>query len=198
MIQSVLLAVLLAAPMPAAAAPTDDAAPVVELPRRPPPAKFWLKRYPLPTYGAHWRLELLVEDFGKAREKALKILKRYGAKPAIPVENSPSSEKHRYQQFSFRLPRRGAERVLKKLKRLGTTRVLRQTPDLHAETPEEVGLKLTRLKAERKAGGVILGRVTSIAAAADELIEHLEAVEAAGKAARERILFNIVIESPPQ
>lgn len=198
MIQPVLLAILLAAPMPAAAAPADDAAPVVALPRRPPPAKFWMKRYPLPSYGAYWRLELLVEDFDKACGKALKILKRYGGKPAIPVENSPSSKKHRYQQFSFKLPRRGAERVLKKLRRLGTTRVLRQIPDLYAETPEEVGIKLVRLKAERKAGGVILGRVTAIAAAADEIIEHLEAVEAAGKAARERILFNIVIENPPQ
>ncbi len=193
MIQTVLLAVFLAAP-----AAADGMAPAVELPLRPPPAKFWLKRYPLPSYGAHWRLELIVEDFAKARGKALKILRRYGGEPAIPIENSASSEKHGYQQFSFRLPRRGAERVLKKLKRLGATRVLRQTSDPHAETPEEVGLKLARLKAERKAGGVILGRVASIAAMADELIEHLEAVEAAGKTARGRILFNIVIESPAQ
>lgn len=191
MMQAVLLAVFLAAP-----AAADGTASAVDLSRRPPPAKFWLKRYPLPSYGAYWRLELLVEDFSKARKSVLKIFKRYGGEPAIPIENSASSEKHRYQQFSFRLPRRGAERVLKKLKRLGAARLLRQVPDPHAETPEEVGLKLARLKAERKASGVILGRVTSIAAMADELIEHLEAVEAAGKTARGRILFNIVIESP--
>ncbi|MFC1679275.1 hypothetical protein ACFL2T_03610 [Elusimicrobiota bacterium] len=159
-----------------------------------PPAKYWLKRYPLRRYGAHWHVSLEVEDFEKAVKKTLKIMRKYKGKSSVSLDTIAGSDKLKYQQLSYRLRRQKAGKAFGKLRRLGAVKRENQRESLAPEISEEVWAKLNRLREERRAGGPSLERLSSITAVVDELITHLDQVSVAYKASKDLILLNIIIE----
>lgn len=159
-----------------------------------PPAKYWLKRYPLRRYGAFWHLSLEVKDFDRAVGKTLKIMRKYKGKSPLPLDNMAGSDKGKYQQLSFRLSRKKGRKALAKLRKLGRVKHENQRENLAPEISGEVGSKLNRLREERRAGAPSLERLSSVAAAIDELIAHLEGVDVAYRASEDLILLNMVIQ----
>lgn len=159
-----------------------------------PPAEFWLKRYPIRSFGAHWHLDLKVRNFKKARKKLIRMFKKAGAKSRLPLEGTSESPDFKYQQFSFKISRAKAKKVLKKLRRLGVVDRVVQKESPLADPTDEIDVKLERLRVEREAGGVILERLRAVKALTDELISHLAASRESFKKSHGAILFNIVLE----
>lgn len=155
---------------------------------------YWLKRYPLRDYGAFWHLDLGVQDVKKAREKALKLLAKRGAAPAVPVENMASSDKFGYQQLSYVVPRKEGESVLEGLKKLGQVKRLERKESQEPDQSAEVETKLSRLKTEQEAGGEILKRLSAVNAVIEELTAHLAKADEGYKKSGGRILLNITME----
>jgi hypothetical protein len=159
-----------------------------------PSSAEWLKPYPVPVYGAHWHVELEVSVFSEARDKALKILKKYDGVPHIPLTNLARGEKLTFQQFSFRLSRKEAKKVFKKLRRLGKVRRSSQKESSLVDYSKEIELKINRLNTEKKAGGEIFNRLVSMREILEELLGRLEASAAGYRSAKDTVLLNIVLE----
>jgi len=155
---------------------------------------FWLRQYPIPEIGAHWHIDLRVKDFHKARRNILELMKKHKAEPRLPLAGTGSSPDFKYQQFSFKIVRKAATKVFKRLERMGVVRRAQQKEDNLPDYSQEISIKLGRLRAERQAGGEILRRLTAVSALAEELVGHLESVEASRLRARETVLLNIVLE----
>ncbi len=155
---------------------------------------FWIKRYPIRSYGAHWHLDLKVRDFKKARKKIIRMFDRAGAQSRLPLESTSERPDFKYQQFSFVISRAKARKALKKLRRMGIVERSTQKDSPLADPTDEITVKLERLRAEREAGGVILERLRAVKALTDELISHLEASRESFQKSRDAVLFNIVLE----
>ena len=159
-----------------------------------PASAQWLKIYPVPVYGAHWHIDVKVRSFEKARKKTLEILEKYGGTAHIPLENSAGGDTIKYQQFSFRLSRKNADKALKRIKKLGQVRRSDQREASLIDYSEEIGRKIDRLNAERKAGGELFNRLASVREIIEELLASLEASAAGYRSAKETVLLNIVLE----
>lgn len=159
------------------------------------PDGFWLRRYTVQTYGHQWHLALTVKDVAKTREKAVDILQKEKGVSTLPLDNMAGGDATPYAQLSFKMSRKDAEKALPKLKKLGQVERLIQREALEPKMDEEIKIKIDRLKAEKKSGGEILNRLTATAALQDELILTLEKTLADEKAARDRVLFNVVLET---
>lgn len=162
--------------------------------RKAPPPLFWMKRYPSRGFGASWRVNIRVSGFKKAKKKVLGVMSEAGAELTAPLESMAGSDKYKFQQLTYVVSRKGAAEALKRLKDVGSMDARSQTESFPPELASELSVKLDRLKAERKAGAVILKRLSAVSALVDELIEYLESVRAAHKASRDRVLFNITIK----
>ncbi|MFH2202294.1 MAG: hypothetical protein ABIJ96_04200 [Elusimicrobiota bacterium] len=158
------------------------------------PSQFWLKSYPIQEVGAHWHIDLQVEDFHKSRRKILGWMRKYEASSRLPLEGTGSTSEFKFQQFSFAISRTAAQKVFAQLKRLGVVRRAQQAESGLPDYSQEISLKLGRLRAEQQAGGEILRRLTAVGALTEELITHLAEAEAAQLRARDTVLLNIVLE----
>lgn len=156
-----------------------------------------MKRHQAPDYAAFLSLALTVKDVPKARAEAEKALSAAGATSTVGKENQVGSDTVGYAQWSYAVPQAAAESLLKRLRKLGSvTRDSRQE-NIQPQDLGEVRLKRDRLAAERAAAKPFLDRFPATAAAAQEALEHLEAVLARSEAAKGRVLLNIAVEGPP-
>ncbi len=156
------------------------------------PEAHWMKRYPARDYGAFWHLDLAVVDFAAGRRGAEAVLAKSSASAVVAEQNRVGSDKVKYMQWSYRLPRGEAVKVLEKLHTLGTVKRSTQNENLLPEVIAEVPEKLAKLKAER--GAPALTRLPATSAAAAEILAHLEAVDKAWKDSADSVLLNISIE----
>lgn len=163
----------------------------------PTTAPFWTKRHQSRGYAAFHSLALTVKDVPKARAEAEKALAASGGLSTVAAENRVGSDKVGYAQWSYAVPAAALEPLLKKLRKLGAaTRDARQDNVL-PEGTDEARLKRDRLAAERAAAKPLLDRFPATAAAAQEVLEHLDAVLKETEASKDRVLLNLSIDGPP-
>lgn len=155
---------------------------------------FWLRKYPIVHVGAHWHIDLSVKDFQKSRKTLIRLLNKHEAVSRLPLEGTGSTPEHAYQQFSFILSRENAQKVFKRLKKMGDVRRAHQKDSDLPDYSQDISIKLGRLHAERKSGGELLHRLTAISSLTDELIRHLETAQSSGETAKKTVLLNIVLE----
>jgi hypothetical protein len=156
------------------------------------PDGFWLRRYSATPYGAHWHLSITVKKFLKAKKKTVATLEGERGASILPLDSMVGSSG--YQQYSFKISRRGAGRALKKLRKMGQVKRITQRDLIEPKMTEEITTKIERLKIERKSGGELLKRLTATHAVIDELIAHLEKTLRGYEEAEHLVLFNVVIE----
>lgn len=162
------------------------------------PAKYWLKRYPVHSFSEHWTLTIAVKDPAAAQKKAAAVLGSSGGRPHLPVSGMAGSRRWGQQQLSFALMRSGAEKAIKKIEKSGKILSKKQRKVYAEADLSEARSKLGRLRTERVAGKATIDRFGSIAALADELIEHLEGVVSVGEKSKNRVLLNLIFETERQ
>ena len=158
-----------------------------------PVAGYWLRLYPLPAYGSIWRMTLVVPDFQKGLPKVQSALEKRGGQPAAPLENMAGSAKAKFQQLVYRLPAASAEAALGAVQKLGQVEELQKNPGINPAVREEVAEKLSKLKAETASHAEALRGMPAVAAAAGEIVDHLEKVQKAEREAEGRVLLNLQV-----
>lgn len=90
------------------------------------------------AYKAIHSLALTVKDLPAARAKVEAALKASGASDTLAPENKVGSDKVGYAQWSWAVPAKSLEKLLKRLRRLGkVTRDVRQANTPAAGTPSK-------------------------------------------------------------
>ena len=174
----------------------DDSPPAAVLSST-PPAKYWLRMYPLQPYAEFWRMDLQVPDLKKGLPKVLDALAKNGGTPVMPVANEAASPSQKMQQLSYRLSRPMSARALKALQDLGSVQTLTKSPGAYAGVREEAREKLKKLNAEAESNRDALARMPNTAALVGELIEHLSLVDQTSSDAEGRILLNLELRQAP-
>lgn len=156
---------------------------------------YWFKNYPLSPYQETWTGEISVPDFPRDLPKVLKAIEKAGGTLTQPVENLASSKKDQIQQLIFAIPRSGAVKSLKALRKIGELPAPAVRISEGLVPLEEVKKKIDLLMKERAEHGVDLAKVPASAAASQEILEHLLLVEEVTKTAKEKVLFNLQVRT---
>lgn len=177
---AVTAATFVAAPSAAAAAPT-------------PPAKpYWLKTYSLTPYRETWRGDLAVKKLDDALPKVVAAVEENGGRLVQPLENFVRSATE--QQLSLIVPLSRSKALLKSLRKLGRSADPSVRPHAPAVPLDEVRAKLAALRKEKSEKWGALAQTPVAAAASDELIEHLTAVEAVARSSEAEVLWNLTVK----
>jgi hypothetical protein len=158
-----------------------------------PPATFWMKRYPIRRHALRWHIDLEVSDFDRSYRQVRKFIGKFEGEDAGTPARDPK-DTVKYQQFSVGFSRKNAERIVKRLRRLGKIRREKTVELLHPEVPGEAATKLAQLEMERAAGDQSLKAFFSLRAALGEIIDHLRQATEAYESSKDRVLLNIVLE----
>lgn len=160
-------------------------------------APFWTKRHRPLQYAAFHSLALTVKDLSRAREQVDKALTAAGGVSTVGKENQVGSDTVGYAQWSYGVPTGAADALLKRLRTLGTVTRDVRTENIQPDETAEVRLKRDRLAAERASAKPLLDRFPATAAAAQEILAHLEAVLADSETGKSRVLVNVAVDGPP-
>lgn len=162
-----------------------------------PPARHWLKLYPLRGYGAHWRLELEVHDAAANKATARELFERYGGKSALPPDSTPDGRTSGHAQLSYRISRASADKALRRFRVLGKLVTLVQNENAAPELVAEARAKLEALRADRERGREGLQKLEALRGLGDELVEELERFLSAYEASEDLVLFNVELRERP-
>ncbi|MDP3542492.1 MAG: hypothetical protein Q8T11_08500 [Elusimicrobiota bacterium] len=177
---AVTAATFVAAPSAAAAAPAPHAKP------------YWLKTYSQTPYRETWRGELTVKKLDEALPKVVAAVEGGGGRLVQPLENFVRSASE--QQLSLVVPLKNSKALLKALRKLGQSADPSVRPYAPPVPLDEVREKLSALKKEKEEKWGALAQTPVAAAAVDELIEHLTAVEAAARSVEPEVLWNLTVK----
>lgn len=175
-----LAAVLLAVSVSAAAAPAPQAKP------------YWLKTYSQTPYRETWSGELAVKKLDASLPKIVAAVEESGGRLVQPLANFVGSATE--QQLSLIVPLKRSKSLLKALRKLGKADAPSVRPHAPPVPLDEVREKLSVLKKEKAEKWGALAQTPAAAAAVDEIIEHLTAVEAVARSMEPEVLWNITVK----
>jgi hypothetical protein len=176
------LATILLAVSAAAAAPAPA-----------PHAKpYWLKTYSQTPYRETWSGELTVKKLDAALPKVVAAVEESGGRLVQPLANFVGSATE--QQLSLIVPLKRSKALLKALRKLGKAADPSVRPHAPLVPLDEVREKLARLTKEKKEQWGALAQTPAAAAAVDEMIEHLTAVEAVARTTEPEVLWNLTVK----
>lgn len=161
------------------------------------PAPYWLRLYPPQPYSEYWHLKLRVADMEKASAAVQSALKRQGGKLAAPLSQMAYSREHKYQQMSFQVPARSAEKALRAIQGLGALEFLAKNPGFNGTLARERKEKLDGLQADMSAHRDELSRMPAVSALAGEMLAHLQQAETMQRQAADKVLFNVELQQSP-
>ncbi|MEK7382655.1 MAG: hypothetical protein AAB262_05140 [Elusimicrobiota bacterium] len=169
------------------------AAPAPSTPPFPSKGVYWLKTYSTSPHKESWNAELVVKDLDLALPKILKAVEKEGGKLTQPLESFPASRIDHSQQLTLAIPKKGAQALIKRLRKLGELPEPRVSP-LGAPIPlNEVRAKIDRLLKEKTERAAAFAQVPVAAEASDEILEHLLMVEAVASRAEVVVLLNLAL-----
>lgn len=169
------------------------AAPAPSAPSFAPREPYWLKTYSTASRQESWNAELAVVDLDKALPRVLEDVEKGGGKLTQPLQTFPASKTDRSQQLSLTIPKKGAESLVKRLRKLGKISDPLKRP-LAAPVPlDEVRAKISRLMKEKIERASALSQVPAAAEASEEILEHLLLVEAVAARAESLVLLNLTV-----
>ena len=177
---AVTAATFVAAPSAAAAAPSPQARP------------YWLKTYAQSPYRETWSGELSVKTLAAAMPKVVAAVEKGGGRLTQPLTLFAGSATE--QQLSLSVPRKKAKALLKALRKLGKAADPAVRPHAPPVPLDEVREKLAVLKKEKEEKWGALAQTPAAAAAVDEMIEHLTAVEAVARSMEPEVLWNLTVK----
>ncbi|OGR90830.1 MAG: hypothetical protein A2V88_08435 [Elusimicrobia bacterium RBG_16_66_12] len=169
------------------------AAPAPSAPSFPPREPYWLKTYSTASHQESWNAELSVGDLDKVLPQVLKAVEKGGGKLTQPLQTFPASGTDRSQQLSLTIPKKGAEPLVKRLRKLGEMRDPLKRPLAPPVPIDEVRAKISRLMKEKIERASALSQVPAAAEASEEILEHLLLVEAVAARAEAFVLFNLTV-----
>ncbi len=174
------LATILLAVSVSAAAPAPRAKP------------YWLKTYSQTPYRETWRGELSVKKLDAALPKVVAAVEEGGGRLVQPLANFVGSATE--QQLSLIVPLQRSKALLKALRKLGKAADPSVRPHAPPVPLDEVREKLAVLKKEKAEKWGALAQTPAAAAAVDEMIEHLTAVEAVARSMESEVLWNLTVK----
>lgn len=158
-----------------------------------PSAKpYWLKTYPLTPYRETWSGDLTVKKLDDALPKVVGAVEEGGGRLVQPLENFVRSSTE--QQLSLIVPLSRSKALLKALRKLGKSPDPAVRPHAPAVPLDEVREKLAALRKEKSEKWGALAQTPVAAAALDEMIEHLTAVEAVARSSEAEVLWNLTVK----
>jgi hypothetical protein len=153
----------------------------------------WIKTYSLSPYNEMWNLSVTVKNFDKDLPKVIKILEAQGATATVPIAQSVGSSTDKSQQLSYKLSEKAAKGAVDKLKKFDPKVSPRMTHNGELVDLAAVGEKLDKLTAERNLHRAELQAMPSIAAMADEMIQHLATVKKVRETVETQVLLNMTV-----
>ncbi|PIP81437.1 MAG: hypothetical protein CO113_10530 [Elusimicrobia bacterium CG_4_9_14_3_um_filter_62_55] len=158
-----------------------------------PPAKFWLRRYPVRRFAALRHVDLETADFERTLAQVRGYIEKLDGAEDISSARDPR-DTVKYQQFAIAFDRKNADKFIKRLSRMGKVRRDTQVEILHPEIPGEAATKLAQLQMERRAAKESLNSLFSVRSVIDELLDHLKQAVDAYEGSKDRVLVNLTVE----
>ncbi|MDE2492109.1 MAG: hypothetical protein KGM24_14770 [Elusimicrobia bacterium] len=192
-ISATLSTLLLAALAVSASAASSAPPPEAFNPRSGNP--YWLRIYSTAPYKEFWTGELTLKRYARGLPKVIAAIKDAHGELVAPVAEQVGSRRHQVQQLSFSLSKRSAERLLKRLRRLGR---LPAPAVRRAGAPiplDEVNEKIRLLTAEKSANAAALAKMPAISAATEEILDHLLMVREVAERTDAEVRFDLVVKA---
>lgn len=158
---------------------------------------YWFKTYSLSPIKEHWTLDIAVKNLEKDLPRVLQVFAKAGAVMPMALGNMASSKSEKSQQLSYRLSLSAAQKVHKKIIKLGRAEMLSVRPEAERPHMPEVLDKIERLMEIKRDRQAELARLPDASAIVDELLEHLLLVEHSSKDAGSEVLWSLTVRQIP-
>jgi hypothetical protein len=156
---------------------------------------YWLRIYSTAPYREFWTGELTLKRYSRSLPKVVAAIKAAHGELVAPVSEQVSSREHESQQLSFSLSKKSAERLLKRLRRLGRL----PAPSVRrAGVPiplAEVNEKIRLLTKEKSANAAALAKMPAISAATEEILDHLLMVREVAERTDAEVRFDLLVKA---
>lgn len=153
---------------------------------------YWLKTYSQTPYRETWSGELTVKKLDATLPKVVAAVEESGGRLVQPLANFVGSATE--QQLSLIVPLKRSQALLKSLRKLGKSAEPSVRPHAPPVPLDEVREKLAALKKEKAEKWGALAQTPAAAAAVDEIIEHLTAVETVARSMEPEVLWNLTVK----
>ena len=154
----------------------------------------WLKPYPQRQYGAFWHFEFEFQDLSNKKDKILSILSKYGGEATIPTSIMANTKAGDYQQISYRIQRKNAQKALSEFDKIGTMKSSSQKDNYDTVAERDAKDRLVRLKTELSANGAALKRMPALSELASEMTQTLQAAVLALGKSENVVLLDLILE----
>jgi hypothetical protein len=159
------------------------------------PKEYWRKSYLASPHKEIWTSTLAAKDPAAAATGVAAAVAAEGGRLTAPLENMAAAPDAR--QVSFTASKKGAAKILKRLKKLGrVAEPEKRTTRLGFEI-SEIREKLARLLKERGDEAEAYAKLPAASGVVDETIAHLSDAEAAWRSTEAEVLWNLTVRAAP-
>lgn len=162
------------------------------------PPVSWLKTYSLSPYKELWSINVEVKNLEKDAPRLAKSFEKAGASLTQPLAFFPSSRTDRSRQLSFRSSLKGAQAVLKILRKTAVVKDLRQRPAAEPISLKEISGKIEKLESDRRSRAAELASMPAVSALVEELLAHLSSARSVHERKDSEVLINIALKEKGQ